>query len=203
MALVAASTLREYLPEITGTDADTELNNLIARVESAIARYLGFPLADSATSPSLDQAAYTAYLDGPFYTDSSILQLPIKPLVSVTSLHSDSNLEYGSSTEIASSQFQLDKQNSRIILNYDSTASFDVGFRNIKVVFQAGYDNSSPPADLVHAICLLAAKTQRSKVAQGYNALTARNVSITLSPKSLSLEVKELLAGFRNATVIL
>lgn len=204
MALVSAATLREYIPEITGTDADTELNNLILRVESSVAKYLGFVPPDSSTSATLDSSTYTAFLDGPFLFDSTVLQLPYKPVVSITSVHSDPELEYGSSTEIASSQYHLDKENARLILKSDATASFDTGYRYIKVVFVAGFDNSDPPDDLVHAICLLASSLQRSKQGQGYQNINARNVTINFSPKtSLPKEVKELLVGYRNAQSIL
>ena len=91
MPLVSAATLREYLPEIgDNTSADTELNSLIARVEAAVARYLGFPPpASSSSFTTLDQSTYTLYLDGPTYLDRNVLQLPIKPVVSITSIFSD------------------------------------------------------------------------------------------------------------------
>ena len=44
MSLVTVATLREYLPEIaSNTEIDTELGNLLDRVEKGIANYLGFP----------------------------------------------------------------------------------------------------------------------------------------------------------------
>ena len=43
MPLVTVDILKEYLPEVTGTGSDTELSNLLDRVESTIARWLGFP----------------------------------------------------------------------------------------------------------------------------------------------------------------
>ena len=50
MSLVSVSVLKEYLPEIQGSSIDADLSSLISRVESYIARYLGFPLADGNTS---------------------------------------------------------------------------------------------------------------------------------------------------------
>lgn len=204
MPLVSAATLREYLPEITGTDADTELNNLIKRVESSIANYLGFIPSDSSNSAVLDSSTYTVYLDGPMKFDGQVLQLPIRPLVSVTTVHSDPDLVYGSSTLISDSDYHLDKENSRIIINPTAPASYDTGFRNIKVVFVAGFDNTDPPNDLVHAICLLAAGQQRSKQGQGYTNLNARNTTIGFVPRTaFPKEIKQLLAGYRNGQSIL
>ena len=200
MPLVSASTLREYLPEITGTDADTELNNLILRVESSIARYLGFVPPDSVTNAVLDSSTYTVFLDGPFKNLKDVLQLPMKPAVSVTSIHSDPDLVYGSSTSIDGSQYVLDKENARIVLKSTSTDLFDTGFRYIKVVYVAGFDNTDPPEDLVHAICLLCSNIQRSKQGQGYSNINARSVTVGFVPRTaFPTEIKQLLAGYRNA----
>ena len=203
MALVTASVLREYLPEISGTDADTELNNLIQRVEASVARYLGFIPPDNAATCSLDQNTYTVHLDGPNKLESEVLQLPMRPINTVTSVHSDPDRVYASGTEIPNTEYDLDKLNGRIILKYDSSEVFDTGFRFIKVVYSAGFDTSSPPAELVHAICLLCSGLQRSKAGQGFNSLNARNVSVNYTPRmSFPPEVKELLAGFRNVHTI-
>lgn len=200
MALVSAATLREYLPEISGTDADTELNNLIARVEASVARYLGFVAPDSGATASLDENTYTVYLDGPMKLEPEALQLPMRPIVTVASVHTDPDREYGSSTEIANTQYDIDKVNGRLILKSDSTEYFDTGYRFIKVVYNAGYDNSSPPAELVHAICLICSAQQRSKAGQGFNSLNARSVAVTYTPRTaFPKEARELLAGFRNA----
>ena len=199
MALVTAATLREYLPEISGTDADTELNNLISRVESSIASYLGFVPPDNSNSAKLDSSTYTVFLDGPMKFDADVLQLPFKPCVSVTSIHSDPDLVYGSSTLISDSEYHIDLLNSRVILNSTASSLFDSGFRNIKVVFVAGFDTSDPPSDLVHAICLLAAGQQRSKQGQGYTNLNARNTTVGfVSRTAIPKEIKQLLSGYRN-----
>ena len=199
MALVSAATLKEYLPELEGTDADTELNNLIQRVESSIAKYLGFVPPDGITNAVLDSSTYTVFLDGPFKFDRGVLQLPIKPAVSITSVHSDPDLEYGSSTAIASDQYEIDKENSRLILKSTATSSFDTGYRFIKVVYTAGFDNTDPPEDLVQAICLLAANLQRSKQGQGYTNINARSVTVGFVPRTaFPAEIKQLLSGYRN-----
>jgi hypothetical protein len=181
MALVSAATLREYLPEIQGSDLDSDLNGLISRVEAAVARYLGFSLADGATALTLDQSTYTLHLDGPMYALPTVLQLPIK----------------------AGSQYDSDLINSRVILKTDSTASFDRGYRNIKAVIVAGFATGSPPPDLVHAICVWASHLQRAKSNQGSENVTQRNSTIRLSPRTMPDEVRELLRDFRNVSTIL
>jgi len=203
MSLVSVATLKNYLPEITGTTADTELGNLLNRVEADVARWLGFPVYDSGTTPVLPQQTYTLYIDGPMYDNEAVLQLPIKPLVSITSIHSDADRVYGSDTEITSAEFDLDLANSRVILKTNvSTEGFETAFRAIKVVCVAGY-NSSPPLDLEHAICVFASQLHRNKMAQGKESTVQRAGSIKYSPKTLPFEVKEILFPLRSTAMIL
>ena len=197
MALVSVAYLKEYLPELTGSSLDTELTRMILRTEAAIARYLGFPLYDSGTSPTLDQNTYTLYLDGPKYTQSTVIQLPIKPLVSVTSVHSDVNLKYGSATLIPSASYEIDKQNSRIyLIPEDMTLAFDRGYRALKVICSAGYNTSTPPDDLVQAILVWCSALQRQKASQGKDSITQRGSTVKLSPRHMPTEVRELIKPF-------
>jgi hypothetical protein len=203
MALVSASTLREYLPEIAGNTAiDGELNSLISRVEKGIANFLGFPFNESLLSPTLESTTYTFYVDAPIYNDFYTLQLPISPVTSITSIHSDANREYGSDTLIDSSTYELDQKYGRVILKPQSvTRYFETGYRANKIICVAGY--VSAPSDLEHAICVLASMQQRNKTNQGKESLTSRNGSIKLTPKNIPLEVKEFLRSYRSPTLIL
>ena len=202
MSLVSVSTLKEYLPEIQGSSIDADLTSLITRVEGFIARYLGFPLADSATSYGLDQSTYTIFVDRPMNDLPFVLQSPLKPIISITSIHSDVDREYGSDSLIDSSKYEIDKQNGRVILDDTSPDTFDVGFRAIKVVGSFGFNTSAPPSDLVHAICVYCSHLQRAKSSQGNVSITQRNSTVSLSPRTMPDEVKEILRGYRNVSVI-
>jgi len=203
MSLVSVSALKEYLPEIQGSDVDADLTALITRVEGFIARYLGFPLSDSATSYTLDQSTYTVFQDGPMFEVSFVLQLPIKPVISITSIHSDVDREYGSSTEIDLTKTTTDKENGRVILNDNSTDTYDVGYRANKIIGSFGFDTSNPPSDLVHAICVYCSHLQRAKNSQGNQSITQRNSTVSLSPRTMPIEVKEILRGYRNVSTII
>lgn len=202
MSLVSVSILKEYLPEIQGNSIDADLSSLISRVESYIARYIGFPLPDSGTSYTLDQATYTIFESRPMYTLSYVLQLSIKPIISITSIHSDVDREYGSDSLIDSNKYEIDKENGRVILDDTSPDTFDVGYRAIKIVGSFGYNTSSPPDDLVHAICVYCSHLQRAKSSQGNNSITQRNSTVSLSPRTMPDEVKEILRGYRNVSTI-
>lgn len=203
MALVSASILREYLPEIASNTAiDTELNALIARIEKGIANYLGYPFNEALLSPTLESTTYTFYVDAPIYNDVYTLQLPIAPVTAIASIHADANREYDSGTLIDSSTYTLDQKYGRVILKpKDTTRFFANGYRSNKVVCTAGF--SSAPADLEHAICVLASMAQRNKTNQGKESITSRNGSIRLTPKNMPLEVKEYLWPYRSPNAIL
>jgi hypothetical protein len=202
MSLTTIATLKEYLPELTGTTADTELTNLLNRVEAIVALHLGFPVYDGGTLRSLARKTYTIYLDGPMYSRADVLQLPIRPVVSVTSLHSDIDRVYGSDSLLAGSEYELDGQNGRVILKpLVATNGFDKGFRAIKVVVTAGFD--SMPTDLEHAVCVYASALHRSKSSQGKRSISQRDTTTAFDPRTLPIEVKQILYPYRSSTVVL
>lgn len=205
MPLVSAATLREYLPEIgDNASVDTELNSLIARVEAAIARYLGFPPpASSSSFTTLDESTYTLYLDGPTFTDRMVLQLPVKPIVSVTSVYSDIERKYESGSLLTLSNIDIDSVNGRLIIKPYTSTAFDRGFRAIKITFVAGYNTASPPVDLVHAICVLCSSLQRAKKTQGKENISIQGTAIKLSPRTLPAEVREILNKFMNPLLVM
>ena len=204
MALVSVTYLKEYLPEISGSSLDTELGRMIDRTSCSIARYIGFPVFDSGTEPTLDQNTYTLHLNGPLYSDTQVIQLPIKPLVSVASIHSDVNLVYGSDTLIPSASYELDTQNGRIyLLPQTATLTFDRGYRALKIVCSAGYSTANPPSDLVQAILVWCSALQRAKANQGKDSVTQRNSTVKLSPRHMPTEVRELIKPFMNPLQIL
>lgn len=202
MALVSADVLREYLPEISGTAVDTELNNLIQRVESVIARWLGFPSPDGSNTPTLDVSTYTLYVDEPDFDDISRLLLPLKPIVSITSVHADIDREYSADTEITSSEYELDKLRGIIILKPNvSTVGFVKSYRGNKVVGTFGF--TSFHRDMVHAICVFASQLQRAKSSQGKKSATTRQTTTTYLPNTIPEEVKEILYPYRCTSMII
>jgi len=202
MALVSSGTLKTYLPEVVGSGADTQLSDLIARVESAIALHLGFPVYDDSVSRSLNVQTYTVYLDGPMFSMQDTLQLPFRPLVSVSSIHSDVDRIYGSDTEVTAAEYELDLQNSRVILKPSvSTKGFDSGYRVIKVVLTAGFEGAPP--DLEHAICVYASMLHRAKASQGKRSITLRDTTTAFDPRTIPPEVKQILYPYRSSSVVM
>ena len=202
MSLVSVATLKSYLPEISGSTADTELTALLDRTEAVISAYLGFPIYDGGSLHVLTTQTYTLYLDGPMYTDNSVLQLPIRPIASITSVHSDPNLVYGAAHVIDSDEYILDKQLGRLILKPNTaTNGFDTAFRAIKVVCSAGYTSAND--ELEHAICVYASQLHRNKSAQGKDSSSQRGSTIKYSSKDMPFEVRQLLWPLQSSTMML
>lgn len=197
MSLVSLSTFKEYLPEVAGTDSDTELQNILNRVESAIAGYIGFPrfLTSDNVEPVLEDKTYRVYIDHTMPDLPFVLPLPIRPVVSITSWHSDVERLYGTDTLISDTEYEIDKENGRLIINSNSSASIEEGYRANKVILVAGFQNA--PDDLEHAICVYGAHVQRAKSSQGKKSTTQRNVTIALSERTMPPEVKDLLYSYR------
>jgi hypothetical protein len=205
MSLVTVAKLKEYLPEIgAATGADTELTALLKSVQAFIARYLGYPSPNATPDLyTLDKATYVLYLDGALKTDPLVLQLPIKPIVTLTSVYSDPDRKYDSSSLLDKNNIEIDKVNGRLIIKPTTSTSFDRGYRAIKVTLDAGYDTTSPPTDLVHAICVWTSQLHRAKQTQGKESITQGGQSVRLSMKSMPWEVKEILFRFRCPLLVM
>jgi len=204
MAMVTVSTLKQYLPEITGNNANTDLESLLDRVEAATARYMGWRKPKNLASPRMLSATYEFFLDGPTYEDPQVLQIPMRPVQSITSIHSDIDRQYGSDTLIDASEYTLDQYEGRLIMDpITATDIFERGYRAIKVVCEAGFANSTLPADLEHGICVWASQLHRNKATQGKDSITQRAATISISAKSMPPEIKELFAPFRESRQLL
>ena len=202
MALVTTDILKEYLPEITGTGSDTELSNLLDRVESTIARWLGFPAPDASNTPTLAVTTYTLYIDSYWIDDISVLQLPLKPVVTITSVHADPERKYTADTEVNSDEYEIDKQRGLLIIKPDtSTVGFTKGYRANKVVGTFGF--TLYHRDLVHAVCVYASQLHRAKSSQGKKSSTVRQATTSFLPITIPPEVKEILYPYRNSVVII
>lgn len=203
MSLVSVATLKEYLTEIgQNTGSDTELQNLLNRVEAVVAEYLGFPKPSSSTSTStLEDTNYTLFFDGPSSIDQTVLQLNVKPINSLASVHSDLMRVYDTDTALDTTNIDIDSVNGRLIIRPGKPDFFYKGFRANKVVCNAGYQ-SAPPA-LEHAICVLCSHLQRAKQSQGKETMALAGISINLSSRVIPEEAKQILWQFRNPRSIL
>lgn len=202
MPLVTADILKEYLPEVTGTGSDTELSNLLDRVESTIARWLGFPAPDNSNTPTIAVSTYTVYVDSYWHDNISVLQLPIKPVVTITSVYADPDRKYTSDTEVKSDEYDIDKQQGLLILKTDtSTVGFTSAYRGNKITGTFGF--TLYHKDLVHAVCVYASHLHRAKSSQGKKSQGIRDATTTYALNTIPAEVKEILYPYRSSNVII
>lgn len=192
MALITAAQAKVYLPQIVGTADDTLIDTLIARAGAAIARYLGWPPASAGVVPTLEDTTHTLYLDGPGSVD---LYLPIRPLVSITSIHDDPARLYPASSEVASADYTADLGAGLLTCDSDgSHGTWSTGTRAIKVVCVAGY--ATIPADIEQAVCILVGHWWRLRTEGGRESISAGGTSISVTAATLPPEVRELLTPY-------
>ena len=202
MPLVTVDILKEYLPEVTGTGSDTELSNLLDRVESTIARWLGFPSPDASNTPTIAVSTYTVYIDSYWIDDISVLPLPLNPVVSITSVFADPDRAYTADTEVNTGEYEIDKQQALLIIKPNtSTVGFTKAYRGNKVVGTFGFTLFHK--DIVHAVCVYASQLQRAKSSQGKKSQTVRNTTTSYMPNTIPDEVKEILYPYRSSFVII
>ena len=196
MALITPVQVRDgYIPTLTGDTKDEILTDVIARVESALAAWGGWPPSTSSGSPTFETATYTSYLDGPREGYIREIQLPAYPVQSVTSVHDDPDWGYSSTYLIASGDYTLDEDNGRILLNPSSGEAFSRARRAIKVIYVAGW--ATAPEDLAHALCLATAHVWSVIPRQGKKSASSQGRSDTYSPETWPDIVRQSMARFR------
>lgn len=153
MSLITPEELLEHYRGLV--DADSELlPKLIDRADSLMATFCGLPPYDSGGGArSLAANTYTLYLDAPTGQPER-LDLGVRPLVSVTTVHVDATRAYAAATELTEgTDFDADLQLGLLVRAYGST--WPVGWRSSRVVCVAGFETAPP--DLV---VLVAASVQ-------------------------------------------
>ncbi len=154
MALCSASEVRELVQGLPA-DADLLLNTLIGRAGTALARHCGYP----GTNPSMEETEYTRYVGDGYvrWEDSQKIVLSVFPVISITSIHEDSDWEYGADTLVSASDYLLRGEGSeQIILKPNSThGGWSSAPQEVRVVWRAGF--ATPPGDLKQACAELVA----------------------------------------------
>ncbi len=147
--------MREHYPGLTGTGEDTLLASFVARADGLMAGYCGFPRPAASQARTLEAATYVSYLDGPRLDEPRILDLPVYPVVSVTSVYLDASWDYGAAALLDPSEYELVAATGELYLPGSSAHGWIAAARAQKVTYVAGY--STAPPDLV-AITALAVR---------------------------------------------
>lgn len=152
MPVITAATVRAQLTGAVSGD-DTLIGTLIDRADSAIAEWLRFPVPDAGTR-TLGAATYTAY-PGPLSIDPAdplVLMVPVRPVISVTSVHIDPARSYGAATAVDSADRDLDGAAGLVILRESAGTGWSTALRANKVVISAGW--ATLPGPLAQALVM-------------------------------------------------
>ena len=198
MAIVTAAEVRAYLPTLTGTTDDTLIGTLIARFDQVAAGYLGYP-QQSSGAVSIESGTYIEYLDGPGGRE---LQVTARPIVSVTSVYDDPDLDYTDSADlIAASDYTVYGLEGRVILDYNAVdAAWSVGHRHVKITYVAGYSGATMPNAVKHAACLQVAHWYNARAHIGRTQLSTQGQTAQLNTLEMLPEVREALQPYALAT---
>ena len=176
--LTTYANVKEYLGLTDDNDEDF-IGNLITRASDFIAKYC---------RRIFEAADYTEYHDG---TSNKSICLKQYPVNSITSLHDDLNREYGADYLIASTDYVIDEDAG--ILTLDGYR-FGVGLKNIKVVYNAGYETI--PANLEQACIELVSMKFNTKETDGIKSEKIGSYSVSYSEAEIPATIKATLTKY-------
>ena len=200
MALITAAEARILLKSLTGTGEDSSLDIYISRAGGLMARYCGYPPASAGAQPTLESATYTRYYGDPgMIADGRKLHLEPWPVTTITSIHVDTNEDFGSATEVTSSDYSQRGDHGEVIrLNIDSSTwgTWPDVDGAIKVVMVAGY--TTIREDLKQLCAMTVKHLWGLRETQGAVSTNIGGVSTQLRPEDvLPLAVRQGLAQYR------
>lgn len=153
MALITVEEARSYIPALRGTADDGFLTTLIDVAGETIASRLGWPSTTAGSAPSIESASRVFYVDGPSYYDPRTIRIPVRPVISITSIYDDPLHAFGSDTLVDSSEYDLLGTAGTVSVRGDASHSWSRADRSIKVTCVAGF--STIPARIKHQCGLL------------------------------------------------
>jgi len=197
MALATAAQVRALAPSLSASD-DTVIDTLLARIDSAFARYCGHPVPDSGAQ-TMEAATYTTFpgrYDLGIEDDRAIAMLPTPPILSITSVHIDPEQDYGADSLLGASEYVADGR--RIELLLDATFIWSELPRANRAVVSAGYVVANNPV-LTEAAIIQAIHQIGNTASAGSDSTQTRGGSRSVAPLSLLPEVREMLTDYRLA----
>lgn len=145
MAIITVADFQVHYPNLVGTANNVEINTVIGQADALLALLCGLPAPD-AGARTLAAATYTVYPAAPDPCEPRRIRLPLRPVVSVTSVHVDIQELYGAATLLSASEYVLDGQRGELWLTPQATHAWYTTGRANKVVVSAGF--SATPPDL-------------------------------------------------------
>jgi len=185
-----STTQLKTMLNITGSSQDALITLVKASVEQFVKTYCGRDLL---------VASYTEFHDG---DDGNLVRTIQRPIVSITSIHSDPARLFGDAALIPSSDIVDDSEGQRLGFIELLTYKFLKGVKSTKIVYSAGY--STVPGDLSYAALLIAAKQFHiaSKQMFAENSREVGDLRITLSVDTFPRDAMEVIDRYKRAAGI-
>lgn len=206
MPLVTAAQVREFgVPTLSSSGKDTDLlEPLIARATAALAVWCGYPVPSTVARATLESATYVLYLTG-LRDKPRILPLRFdrRRIASITSVYDDPDMDWGSDSLVASSDYTLRSEQGDLLLTSTSTQgrwTFDPA-ECVKVTMVAGWTatgGSNPlPLEVEQAIIQLVQHWARLKTEAGHTSVSAGGTNIGTRDEDIPLSVRQLMQPYR------
>jgi|GEM_PF-2089472 len=198
MALCSAADVRAYDASLTTAD-DSRLDDVIANVGAVFARHCNYPPASVGANPTMESASYTLYTDrgaSPILRlSTTAIMIPAVPVTSVTSIHDDSDRDYGSGDLVSSDDYDLDGDTGLVSLRPTrSHGGWSASFAAVKIVCAAGF--STIPDDLKHAAIVQTIAWYRGIQRAGSENTSQGGASVRFAPRDLMQDVRDTLAHY-------
>lgn len=190
MPVMSAATVRAQLTGAVSAD-DTLIGTLVDRADAALAEWLRFPVPDAGTR-TLGAATYTLY-PGALSIDPAdplVIVLPVRPVISVSSVYIDPERSYGAATAVASGDRDLDGAMGAIILRDSAGTGWSTALRANKVTVSAGW--ATLPGPLAQALVMQVAHWLAHTRSAGRLTLDDGQSRVDLTALDLLPEVRAL-----------
>lgn len=199
MALCTAAEVRAYDPSFQSAE-DSRIDLVIAAVGGVFAQVCGYPPASAGATPTMEDTTYTVYTSRGAARvcrlDGDTLLLPVSPVVSITSIHDDSDRDYAAGDLVDSGDYDFDGTSGEVLLRPTrSHGAFSAAVAALKVVFVAGY--ATVPDDLKHMAIVQTLHWLRGVQQVGRQNLAQAGKTVQFSPRTLLPEVVEGLEPYR------
>lgn len=143
VALITFAQFKEHVPQLQGGTDQTLVETLISRADALMAAFCEFPVYDGGIAPTLEAQDYTLYVE-PRADDARALDLRLRPIIDVTSVHVSEDWSFGSTDEVDSGDYIRDDQRGVLWLKPTASASWSSDARANKVVVTAGFETTPP-----------------------------------------------------------
>ena len=188
IALITLAQAKAFLKIPNGTTAeDVIISDLVNNASQQAAQYCGRRFVSE---------TYTEYYDG---DGSDKLIVKNYPIISVTSLHDDTNRLFQSYSEIDVSANVLLESGAGIVRLWNEYSAFSKGKANIKIVYVAGY--TTIPYSLQHAALLIVMYTYKRQYQDqriGLQSETIGDRNMTYSNEDIPKAAKTILDTYKS-----